>query len=91
MSKRDTKHTALEKLVLGLAQQQIVTRGMQYIDRGWLTADEYDDFIKILYQPYADFGGNGMGEKVMNDVMKLPIRGTPPAGAFQLVTEEKRA
>lgn len=52
---------------------------MSYVDRGWITKDEYEDFFKYLYEPYAKFGGNGLAERVMLEVAKLPIVGkTPP-------------
>lgn len=47
---------------------------MKYLDRGWITKDEYEDFIKYLWNPYSSFGGNGLAEKIMADVQKLNIR-----------------
>lgn len=67
------KQTAERKLLIGLAQHRIVSQGMRYIERGWLTKDEYDDFLNLFYEPYREVGGNGLGEKVMKDVINLPI------------------
>ena len=46
---------------------------MQYIERGWITEDEYDT-LKDLYEPYKKLGGNGSGTKIMEEINKLPIR-----------------
>jgi hypothetical protein len=62
------------KLLLGLAHEKIVSQGMQYVDRGWVTKDEYDDFMSYLWKPYSEHGGNGMAEKVVRMVEELPIR-----------------
>lgn len=75
IQRKDTRKTAQVRLLLGLAHDRIVFLGMSYVDRGWITKDEYEDFIKYLYAPYSEFGGNGLAEKVMNEVVKLPIRG----------------
>lgn len=66
-----TRKSATTKLLLGLAHDRIVHLGMAYIERGWITKDEYDDFVKYLYEPYSHFGGNGLAERVMTDVEKL--------------------
>lgn len=72
--KRTEKRSATTQLLLGLAHDRIVFLGMEYIRRGWLTKDEYDDFIKYLYAPYANFGGNGLAEKIKEEVARLPLR-----------------
>ena len=71
-SKRDKK-SAKTKMLLGLGHDRIITLCMHYIDRGWISNDEYEDLNKYLYQPYTDLGGNGTAEKLMNEVKKLPI------------------
>ena len=75
MMRRDTKKDAVTTLLLGLAHDRIIFLGMQYIERGWVSEDEYEDFVKYLYTPYSEFGGNGLAEKVMGEVGCLPIRG----------------
>jgi hypothetical protein len=74
MMKRSSRNDATTKLLLGLAHDRIVFLGMSYADRGWITKDEYEDFFKYLYQPYSEFGGNGLAEKVMLEVKALPIK-----------------
>lgn len=74
IQKRNDKQGATTILLLGLAHDRIIALGMNYIERGWLTKDEYEDFVKYLYAPYSKFGGNGLAEKVMNEVSRLPFR-----------------
>lgn len=74
LQKRDTTKTATARLLMGLAYDKIMHLGMAYIDRGWISRDEYEEFEKYLFQPYKDFGGNGVAERIMNDVRALPMR-----------------
>lgn len=76
IQRKDTRRNAMNDLVLGLGHDRIVFLGMGYVDRGWITKDEYEDFMKHLYLPYSQFGGNGLAEKVVSEVKGLPIRGT---------------
>lgn len=78
-SRRDRKNTkndansAFVDLMKGLAHDRIVFVGNTYLKRGWLTKDEYEDFVKYLYEPYERVGGNGMARKVMREVENLPL------------------
>lgn len=76
VQKRDTTRNALTKLVLGLAHDRIIFLGQKYIDQGYITKDEYEDLLKYLWVPYSQFGGNGLAERIMVDVSKLPLRGS---------------
>ena len=71
-TKRDKKD-AKTKMILGLGHDRIVTLSMHYIDRGWISNDEFEDLNKYLYLPYRDMGGNGTVAKLMEEVSKLPI------------------
>lgn len=84
---RADKDSATRKLLLGLAHDRIIYLGMSYIDKGWISKDEYDDLMKYLYEPYNHFGGNGLAEKIMNDVKELPIRGANHP-QFKLIKEK---
>lgn len=70
---RFDKRDASKKLLRGIAHDRIMFLGMQYIQRGEVTADEYENLRVYLYEPYKDAGGNGTATKVMNEVDKLPI------------------
>ena len=49
---------------------------MQYVERGWITQDEYENLHDYLFIPYSEAGGNGSAAKVMKDVDNLPIHKT---------------
>lgn len=77
-TKRDKEHQkdrAETRLLLGIAHDRIIHLGMSYINRGWMTKDEFEDLHKYLWEPYSEFGGNGLAQRVMEDVKKLPFRG----------------
>ena len=74
LQKRSDKNDAATKLALGLAHNELVSQGLAYIERGYITKDEYDDYIKYLYAPYAAFGGNGLAERIVAEVRELPVR-----------------
>lgn len=74
MQKRDKTATATKRLLLGLAYDKIISLGMGYLDRGWLTKDEFEEFYRGLYEPYSDCGGNGVAAKIVASVSELPIR-----------------
>lgn len=71
---RDLKKDANARLLMGLAQYRIMTLGMRYLDRGWISTDEYEDLRNYFYEPYAALGGNGTAERVMDAVKLLPLR-----------------
>ena len=72
------------ELLKGLAHDRIIHVGRNYIKRGWISYDEYEDFMVYLYDPYAKLGGNGLAEKVIEDVKKLPIVvNTPTHTAYE--------
>lgn len=62
------------QLLIGLAHNQILAIGMEYIKRGYITKDEYENLHDYLYVPYAKAGGNGSAKRIMQEVDKLPIR-----------------
>lgn len=70
---RREKKDAKTKMLLGLGHDRIVMLSMQYIERGWITQDEYEDLNKYLYLPYIEMGGNGTAERLMKAVKDLPI------------------
>ena len=76
LSARLTKHDNMSQMLLGLGHHEILEVGQSYIDRGWVTIQELDDFNHYLYVPYRKLGGNGTGEMMANRVNSLPIRNT---------------
>lgn len=65
---------AKTKLLLGIAHDRLVDQGLVFIKRGWISKEEYQDFQRYLYTPYLSLGGNGLVERLMTDVQKLPIK-----------------
>lgn len=70
LEKKDIK----TMMLIGLAHDRIIYLGMSYIERGWITNDEYENLHDYLYKPYEQMGGNGAANRIMNEVQKLPIR-----------------
>lgn len=73
LGSRLDRHTAEKEMLLGIGHMELVFYGMQYIERGWITKDEYDT-LQDLYKPYKKLGGNGSGTKIMNEIEKLPLK-----------------
>lgn len=71
-SKNDTRD-ATTSLLMGMAYETITTLGVAYIERGWVTKDEYEELNKHFFVPYKALGGNGVAERVMNEVSRLPF------------------
>ena len=72
-SRRDKKD-AKTQMILGLAHDRIMCLCMQYIKRGWITPDEYENLYEYLYKPYEKMGGNGSAKRLMEEVRRLPIK-----------------
>lgn len=65
---------AKTQVLIGLGHDRILTLGEHYLNRGYITRDEYENLNDYLYKPYKKLGGNGTAEKIMNEVNKLPVR-----------------
>ena len=61
-------------VLVGLAHDRILYLGMRYVERGWISKDEYENLYDYLYLPYKQMGGNGAVERVIREVNKLPIK-----------------
>ena len=75
--KRSDKKDVRSEMLIGLGHDRIHQLGMFYIERGWITKDEYENLYDYLYTPYKKLGGNGSAERVMEGVKKLEIRSNP--------------
>lgn len=74
LQKRQNGKSAESKMLIGLGHDRIITLGLEYLERGSITEDEYDNLYNYLYVPYREMGGNGSAERIMNEVAKLPIK-----------------
>lgn len=73
VAKRVDNGDAQRKMLVGLAHDRIIHLGMVYVDRGYITQNEYENLNDYLYTPYEKMGGNGSAKRVMEEVRKLPI------------------
>lgn len=73
LSSRSKKRSDESRLLMGLAYSEIIRRSEEYIRRGWIGIDEYNELDRYLYQPYQSMGGNGTAEKLMQAVKALPV------------------
>lgn len=72
---RDKKDVR-SKMILGLGHDRIIELCLKYLERGWITAEEYENLYKYLYKPYKAMGGNGSAERLMAKVSNLEVRNT---------------
>ena len=70
---RDEATKRQSAMLLGLGHDRIVYLGSCYIERGYITQDEYENLHDYLYEPYLALGGNGTAKKVMAEVERLPL------------------
>lgn len=73
LQKRRDRSDGKTKLLIGLAHDRIMQSAVYYIERGSITADEYENLYEYLYSPYKALGGNGSAERLMKEVGKLHI------------------
>lgn len=73
IQRKNENKDAKSQMLIGLAHDRIIFLGMRYIERGWISQDEYENLHDYLYKPYEKLGGNGSAQKVMIEVNKLPI------------------
>lgn len=73
IQKRNENKDVRSQMLLGLAHDRIVDLGMKYIERGYITQDEYENLNDYLYEPYKKMGGNGSAKRIMTEVNSLPI------------------
>lgn len=74
VGKRIDRNDAERKMLVGLAHDRIVHLGMTYVQRGYITQDEYENLNDYLYAPYEKMGGNGSAKRVMEEVRRLPMK-----------------
>lgn len=71
--KKDEKSPE-NKMLRGLAHDRICFLAEQYIERGYVTRDEFENLHDYLYLPYLELGGNGTAKRLMDAVSQLPVR-----------------
>lgn len=73
ISTKINRKDANTEMLIGLGHDRIIFLGMKYIERGWITQEEYENLYEYLYIPYKKLGGNGSAKRVMEEVNRLPI------------------
>lgn len=69
------RNDSSSKLLLGISHDRIMFLSRQYIERGYITPEEYENLIVYLYDPYIQRGGNGSVKHMVEDKVKqLPMR-----------------
>ena len=71
--KRIERKDAKTELLIGMAHDRIMFLGTSYLNRGYITRDEYENLHEYLYAPYKKAGGNGSAEHMIQQVDKLPF------------------
>lgn len=61
-----------DRLLLAVARNQLVEQGREYLKRGYITMDEYEEY-EDHYKLYSDLGGNGLARRVFEQVDNLPM------------------
>lgn len=69
---RTQRNDAEDKLLLQVAKSQLVTQGREYLKRGYITMDEYEEY-ESEYQVYSALGGNGLARRIFEQVDELPM------------------
>ena len=70
-TKSDRNHSE-RKLLLAVSKNQLIALGRTYLDRGYITMDEYEEY-EAEYEIYSALGGNGLARRVFKQVDDLPI------------------
>ena len=80
ITKVTEKKSSNTKMLVGLGHDRITYLGMTYIERGYITQDEYENLHDYLFVPYEKLGGNGSAARIMQAVDKLPIHASTYTG-----------
>lgn len=72
--KKHNKNTAADDMLRGLGHDRIIYLCQKYMERGSISAEEFEDLETYLFIPYQELGGNGTAERLMEEVRKLPIK-----------------
>lgn len=70
-TKSDRNNTE-DRLLLSTARNQLVEQGREYLKRGYITMDEYEEY-EDYYKLYSDLGGNGLARRIFEQVDELPM------------------
>ena len=64
---------AKTQMLIGIAHDRIYYLCSTYIERGYITVEEFDN-LQYLYKPYHDgLHANGTGKRLFEECEKLPL------------------
>lgn len=69
---RSDHNDSEDQLLLEVAKNQLIVLGRTYLERGYITMDEYEEYEEE-YKLYSDLGGNGLARHIFKQVDELPI------------------
>lgn len=87
IQKKNDNKDVKSQMLIGLAHDRIIFLGMHYIERGWITQDEYENLYEYLYKPYEKLGGNGSAQRIMMEVKESTI--SCPNGSVKIIKTTK--
>lgn len=90
IQRKSDKKNLQTQMLIGLGHDRIIYLGMTYIERGWITQDEYENLYDYLYKPYEAMGGNGSAKQVMENVKRLEIRRSPYPSRRETANENQQ-
>ena len=73
-NKMNDKEDAKTAMLMGLGHDRIISLCEKYIDRGWISSEEYENLNTWLFEPYTKMGGNGTAKRLMAIVDNLPAK-----------------
>jgi hypothetical protein len=74
--KKDDDSDLIKKALKGLLYTDCLGWGDKYIEQGWISIDDYNDFRRYHYEPYKALGGNSAVDRVETTLKALPSRPT---------------
>ena len=69
---RSDRNRSEDQLLLEVAKNQLTVLGRTYLERGYITMDEYEEY-EAEYKLYSALGGNGLAKRVFKQVDDLPM------------------
>ena len=69
---RSDRSNSEDQLLLEVAKNQLTVLGRSYLERGYITMDEYEEY-EAEYKLYSALGGNGLAKRVFKQVDELPM------------------
>ena len=72
MKTKTDRNDSEDRLLLAIARSQLVEQGREYLKRGYITMDEYEEY-EDQYKMYSNLGGNGLARRIFKQVDDLPM------------------